>query len=172
MLYREKDLDLTVCIISLDGESGKIEKTRKTSEFLTKNYPCLAVIPESREIIPASCPVYQGGDCVTSMIDKAIQECMTDWSYIVFAGSVIKKNIDKKLGLYVESNRDVLFPVVDRIFNFINGSMNGILINKDFHKEVGAFGSGNNLQDTKVLWADRALTKGVKFKAIVNAANI
>ena len=50
--------------------------------------------------------------------------------------------------------------------------MNGILINKEFHKEVGIFGSGNNLQDTKVLWAERALTKGVKFKAIVNAANI
>ena len=172
MLYQEKDLDMTICIISMDGDFSKIEKTKKTSEFLAKKYPVIGVIPESKTVMPASLPVYQGGNCVTSMIDKAMNECKSDWAYIVFAGSVMKKQIDKKLSYYVEKKQDVLFPVVDRIYNFITGSMNGILMNKEFYHEVGEFGSGNSLQDTKVLWAEKALNKGVKFKAIVNACNI
>lgn len=172
MLYKEKDLDITICIISMDGDFSKIEKTKKTTEFLAKKYPSIGVIPESRQIVPSSLPVYQGGNCVTSMIDQAMHSCLSEWAYIVFAGSVIKKQIDKKLSLYVEAKNDVLFPVVDRIFNFVTGSMNGILLNKEFYNEVGEFGSGNSLQDTKVLWAERALNKGVRFKAIVNACNI
>lgn len=172
MLYVPKSLDLGIGIISIDGDFSKITKTYKSSVFLTKEYQSIAVIPENRELQPCCIPVYQGKNSITSLFDLAIQKIQNEWVFVVFAGSVIKKKIDLKLSSYVENKTDVLFPVVNRIYNFIDGSMNGILINKSFYTEVGEFGTGNSLQDTKILWADRALQKGVRFKAIVNACNI
>lgn len=172
MLYVSKSLDLGIGIISIDGDFSKIIKTYKSSVFLTKEYPSIAVIPENRELQDSCIPVYQGKNSITSLFDLAIQKIQNEWAFVVFAGSVIKKKIDVKLSTYVENKNDVLFPVVNRIYNFIDGSMNGILINKSFYDEVGEFGTGNSLQDTKILWADRALQKGVRFKAIVNACNI
>lgn len=172
MLYVSKSLDLGICIVSIDGDFSKINKTYKSSEFLSKQYPAIAVIPEDRKIFTCDIPVFQGKNSITSLFDTAIQKTKTEWAFVVFAGSVIKKRIDNKLSMYVENKHDVLFPVVNRIYNFIDGSMNGILINKHFYEEVGEFGTGNSLADTKIYWADRALQKGVKFKAIVNACNI
>lgn len=171
MLYQEKSLDLTVIILSIDGDSSKIEKTYQSSKFLCDTYQSLAVAPEKKKVTEISCPIYYGGDFVTSLLDTGMCKIKTEWGYCVFAGSIIKKNIDRKLSLYIETEKDVLFPVVNRMWNFIDGSMNGLLINKKFYTEVGEFGSGNSLQNTKLLWAERALNKGVKFKAIVNACN-
>lgn len=171
MLYQEKSLDLTVVILSIDGDPSKIEKTYVSSNFLCEKYPCIGVIPKDRAVKGLSCQVYNGGDCVTSLIDHGMQKVKTEWALFVFSGSIIKKKIDKKLSLYVETKKDVLFPVVNRIWNFIDGSMNGLLISKEFYSQVGEFGSGNTLQNTKILWAERALEKGVRFKAIVNACN-
>jgi len=171
MLYQEKTLDINVGIICVDGDFSKIEKTKKSTSFLGKDYKCIAVIPDAREKEACSIEVFKGGSCITSMMDVAIKNCVSEWVYIVFAGSIVKKSIDVKLSRYVEGRNDVLFPVVDRIYNWIYGSLNGILINRNFYTEVGEFGSGNSIQDTKILWADRALEKGVRFKAIVNACN-
>jgi hypothetical protein len=172
MLYVSKSIDMEICIICIDGDFSKIRKTQKSACFLTKDYKVLGVIPENREPEPIDTKIYKGKNCVTSLIDVAIKNVQSDWAFIVFAGSVIKKKIDHKLSHYIENENDVLFPVVNRIYDFIRGSMNGILINKSFYAKVGEFGSGNNLQDTKILWADRALQNGVKFKAIVGACNI
>jgi hypothetical protein len=172
MLYVSKSIDMEICIICIDGDFSKIRKTQKSSCFLTKDYKVIGVIPENREAEPSEIKIYKGGLCVTSLIDVALKNVKSEWAFIVFAGSVIKKKIDLKLSQYVENERDVLFPVVNRIHDFVRGSMNGILINKAFYDKVGEFGSGNDLQDTKILWADRALQNGVKFKAIVGACNI
>lgn len=171
MLYQEKPLDLTVVVLSIDGEPSKIEKTYHSSKFLCEKYPCIGIIPKDRTTKTLSCPVFNGGDCVTSLIDIGMNHVKSEWAFFVFSGSIIKKKIDKKLSSYVESKQDVLFPVVNRIWNFIDGSMNGLLISKEFYNQVGEFGSGNTLQNTKILWAERALEKGVRFKAIVNACN-
>lgn len=171
MLYQEKHIDFTVVILSIDGDPSKIEKTYQSTKFLCDQYNCIAVIPKDRSVSTVSCQVYNGGDCVTSLIDNGMNKVKTEWALFVFSGSIIKKKIDKKLSLYVETKRDVLFPVVNRMWNFIDGSMNGLLISKEFYGQVGEFGSGNTLQNTKILWAERALEKGVRFKAIVNACN-
>lgn len=172
MLYVSKSLDMEICIICIDGDFSKIKKTQKSAAFLNKDYKIIGIIPENRETEPSDIKIYKGKNCVTSLIDVAIKNVDSEWAFVVFAGSVLKKKIDQKLSQYVENKNDVLFPVVNRIYDFIRGSMNGILINKSFYEKVGEFGSGNNLQDTKILWAARALENGVKFKAIVGACNI
>ncbi len=175
MFYQAKDLDMSVAIISIDGNISSILKTQRSMDFLSKDYPSLAIVPENVTLDPESkvnMPLFQTGNCITSMFDSAISKSTTPWVYLIFAGSTIRKKIDLKLSKYVDCESDVLFPVVDRIWNFIDGSINGILINKNFHKLVGDFGHGNPLKVTKLEWAAKALAKGVQFKAIVGAFSI
>lgn len=177
MYYQAKDLDLCVAIISLNSNLNEIKKTHKRIEFLSKNHPAIVVVPENsnlsvEDINVANVPLFKGGNCITSMFDIAIENSIKPWVYLVFAGTTILQKIDVKLSRYVENESDVLFPVVDRIWNFIDGSINGILINQKFHASVGNFGSGNPLKVTKLNWAERALEKGVNFKAIVGAFSI
>ena len=177
MFYQAKDLDLCVAIISLNSNANEIKKTHKRIEFLSKNYPSIVVVPENSnlditEINISDTPLFKGGTCITSMFDIAIENSLCPWVYLIFAGTTILQKIDVKLSRYIESENDVLFPVVDRIWNFIDGSINGILINQNFHAAVGNFGSGNPLKVTKLNWAERALEKGVNFKAIVGAFSI
>lgn len=174
MLYQSKDLDLCVVIVSFTGDAKEIRKTYFSADLLNKNYPCIVVVPDNvevnlEELNITGLPVLKGGNCVTSIFDTGIGNSLNDWAYMVFAGTTIRKNIDLKLSKYVESESDVIFPVVDRIWNFIDGSMNGVLINKNFFKQIGDFGSGNPLKLTKLDWAGRAIEKGCKFKAIVGA---
>lgn len=175
MYYESKDLNLSVGIVSLNAVASEIKKTQKSMDFLSKNYPCLAVLPENLvldEPKDIKFPVYNAGNCITSLYDIAIKNSPCDWIYIVFAGTVIRKSVDVKLSRYVESEKDVIFPVMDRIWNFVDGSMNGILINKNFYNSVGSFITGNNLKVTKLAWAAEAVEKGAKFKAIVGAFSI
>lgn len=177
MFYQAQDLDMCVAIISLDSRVNEIKKTHKRIEFLSKNYPSIIVVPEHSKIDITdinidNTPLFRGGNCITSMFDIAIENSMKPWVYLIFAGTTILQKIDVKLSRYVDSEKDVLFPVVDRIWNFVDGSINGILINQKFHASVGHFGSGNPLKVTKLNWADRALQQGVRFKAIVGAFSI
>lgn len=174
MYYETKDLNLCVVIVSFTGDVTEIRKTYYSSGLLSRKYPILVVIPDGKtidheELNITGLPVMNGGDCVTSLFDTGIQNALGEWAYVVFAGSSIRRNIDLKLSRYVEAENNVLFPVVDRIWNFVDGSMNGVLINKNFFNLVGNFGSGNPLKLTKLVWADKAINKGCKFKAIVGA---
>lgn len=173
MIYQPKELNMTLGIISLDGNHNSIQRTINSSKFLTFNCDKIVALPMEVKLSgDIDARVIQGGNCITSMIDSICKSIKTDWVYFVLAGCILQKGVDRKNFYYVENYKDVLFPVVDRIWNFVDGSMNGILLSKQFYDEVGEFGSGKNLQITKLLWAERALEKGARFKAIVGATNI
>lgn len=173
MLFAPKDLKMTLGILSLDANSNSIQRTINSSKFLT--FDCDKVVAIPQETVLSSSlgiNVINGGNCITSMMDNIVKNIKTEWVYFVFAGTNLRKAVDQKNSMYVESYRDVLFPVVDRIWNFVDGSMNGLLISKQFYQEVGDFGSGKNLQVTKLLWAEKAMAIGGRFKGIVGAVNI
>jgi hypothetical protein len=177
MFYQTKDLDLCVVIVSLNASAAEIRKTYLSMDLLNKKHPCIVVYPEDKqldmeELNITGLPCFKGGNCITSMYDIGIENSLSEWAYLVFSGTILRKNIDLKLSKYVETEKDVLFPVVDKIWTFPEGSMNGVLINKEFHKHVGEFGSGNTLKVTKLMWAANAAYLGGKFKAIVGAFNI
>ena len=173
MFYESKKLETTLAIISINSYFYEIQKTINSSAFLTEDCEKLAVIPfECKLEENVNCPVINGGYCITSMFDTAIKNSKTEWVLLVFAGAYLQKNLDKKYSKYIQSYKDILFPVANRIWNFPEGSMNGIYINKKFHQEVGDFGKGNDLEITKLNWAARAIEKGAKFKAIVGVKNL
>jgi len=173
MFYAPKKLETTLAIISINAFFFEIQRTINSAAFLTHDCEKLAIIPfETALESSVSCPVYNGGYCITSMIDQAIKRSKTEWVLLVFSGANLQKNLDVKYSKYIETYKDVLFPVANRIWTFPEGSMNGIYINKKFHEEVGDFGRGDNLEITKLNWTSRALDRGGKFKAIVGVQNL
>jgi len=172
-MYEAKKLDVTLGIVSLNAYFYEIQKTVNSANFLTWDCEKIAVIPfETNLEKPVSCQVTNGGYCITTMIDSLVKNAKTEWIHIVFAGTYLKKSIDEKYSRYISGYKDILFPVVDRIWNFVDGSINGLMLSKKLHEEVGDFGSGDNLQLTKLIWAHKAIEKGCKFKAIVGGASL
>lgn len=118
--------------------------------------------------------VVRGGGTQTGLINAGMRECRGEWAFLFFAGSRLPHYIERKLENWASDPGDVLFPVVDRKTNFVDGSFNGVLINKATFLEVGEFpeisGSKQGFNDfelAKLLWAVRATESGCRFKAIV-----
>ena len=86
----------------------------------------------------------------------------------------VRPFVERKLRYFAESPKDVLYPVVGMKMNFVEGSSNGILINKETFKEVGEFpehkmqkAGVNDFELAKLFWATKAIECGCKFKGIV-----
>ena len=163
---------MTIVVLAHEKSPLEIKRTFDSFVNLQFNYKRILCVSEKSEI---TSPIFddtvlcKSGNCMTSLIDAACKIAKTEWLFFVFAGSYMPKNIDNKNSRYAQDYRDVVFPVVNRQWNFIDATMNGLLISKQFHEEVGDFGTGNQLDITKLIWADKAMQKGAKFKAVVGA---
>jgi len=120
------------------------------------------------------CPTFKGGDTITSLINLGMKKLESEWGLIVFAGSRVQRFVERKIDQFCKNNYDVLFPVVNKKWGFVEGTFDGVLINKSFFEEVGTFpeiclneSSINDFEFAKMLWALDATQKGAKFKAIV-----
>ena len=108
MIYQDKNLDICVIIISLNASASEIRKTYLSMDLLNRKYPCVVVYPESKELdVGELClnqvPCFKGGNCITSMYDVGIENSLSEWAYLVFSGTVLRKNVDLKLSKYVEN---------------------------------------------------------------------
>lgn len=132
------------------------------------------VIAEDVKEMKSICPVYKGKNTITSLINVGMKKIKGEWGFIMYVGSYVRPGMEKKIVRFVESPKDVLYPVVDRKINFVDGSSNGILLNKTTFKEVGDFADEpmykfgtNDFELAKLLWAMDAIEHGCKFKGIV-----
>lgn len=122
----------------------------------------------------AVCPIYKAKETITSLVNLGIKKLKHEWAFIFFAGSRVPHYLERKVANFVTSERDVLYPVVERKCNFVEGCFNGVLINTGFFKDVGDFPEMvaekqgfNDFEMAKLFWALDAMTKGVIFKGIV-----
>lgn len=120
------------------------------------------------------CVTQKAGNTITSLINLGMKEMKHEWAFMLFSGSRIPHYLEKKFELFAKCETDVLFPVVDHKYDFVEGSFNGVMINTKFFKKVGDFHSANmhkaglnDFEFSKMLWAVNAINKGVTFKAIV-----
>lgn len=120
------------------------------------------------------CETVMGQDTITSLINVGMKNSKAPWNVIVFAGSWVRGSVYRKFEAFVRDKRDILFPVVDGHYNFVDGSMNGIIIHQDTFAEVGDFSTHNmqkeghnDLELIKLWWALGAMEKGCLFKAII-----
>jgi hypothetical protein len=101
------------------------------------------------------------------MMNKGLKEAASaEWNFIIYADGWIKDRLDIKYSYFIESNKDILFPVLKTKsihYNFMSHD-NGMMIHKKAFADIGEFPDGN---DSKLLWATTALEKGYKFKGVV-----
>ncbi|MFZ8393467.1 hypothetical protein ACO1MB_14640, partial [Staphylococcus aureus] len=64
---------------------------------------------------------------------------------------------------------DILFPIVDRKMNFIDGTINGIFLHRQAFDLTGPFSDDPSLEKSKAVWSSTAVEKGCTFKAILGA---
>lgn len=172
-------MDFSVIIISHNYNIGGIKSTVNSVKTSTYNRNSICVVTEDvpdKELkeIKNIVEVYKAKNTITSLINTGIKKNKNQWSFIVFAGSRIPYYIEKKLDCFCKNDKDILFPVIDRKINFVDGCFNGVLINNKFFKEVGDFPNFsfqkqnvNDFEVAKMIWATEAIEKGGQFKAIV-----
>lgn len=170
MLYDAKKLDMEVFII-LENDNVKLAQyTLDNCCNLVYDYKKTVVAPESvnkEAFTGRGFKTIYGGKFYCDMIDISMKNCVSEWAFLLKAGTKIQNRIDEKNSRYISRYNDVIFPVVNRVYNFSTLPLNGLLLNKAFYNEVGEFGDYESQEITKLIWADKAMQFGAKFKAIV-----
>lgn len=176
------DPNINFIILSPDPNIGRLKGTVRSIKNNYKqdaNIICSVAktvkkseIEEMKEV----CPTFKGGDTITSLINNGMKNSSDGWAFLIFEGAWLPKNIKSRYFKWIKSEKDILFPIVVSygrdgkiikvLANFPECTLNGILLKKEFFKEIGKL-SENPLQISKEFWAIDALEKGAEFKAIL-----
>ncbi len=173
MLPPNKSIDCGFVLICPTYNKGQISTTINSihNNYSQSKYTC---------VVPSNCPkneivelkkitkLYVGEQTITSLINVGMQNApCSSWNFIVIGGTWIKSHLDRKFAYFIKGEKDILFPLVDRRMNFVDGSINGILIHKRTFDMIGLFQSDSPLDISKLYWALEAVDKGCTFKAIL-----
>lgn len=158
---------------------GGLRNTLGSINHHSYNRPSICMLPgetEAKEVkeFKEHCSVHKGESTFTSLINAGLKKIKTDWACVVIGGCRIQPLLEKKWQSFVSSDKDILFPVVDRKNNFVDGSFNGVLIHTKTFKAIGDFPDLemrkiglNDFELAKMFWALDAMDYGCTFKAIV-----
>ena len=171
-IYQPKQLKTSFVIVCPDNSLSLLKNTANSikSKYYDLPFICVAngaATPEELAEMKLICPAYKGKTTISSLINVGMRHAPAEWVFIVFAGSNLPQKLDAKFAFFVNNEKDILFPVVQRKTNFIDGTWNGLYLNKKNFKEIGEFQEIGELDEVKCDWAGRALEKGCRFKAIV-----
>ena len=177
-------MDVGIVVLCPDRNPAALRNTVGSVNYSLYDRECIAIVPKAispKEVIELKefAPVYKGKDTITSLVNVGMKRLKQEWGFVVFAGSRVPKFLERKFATFVKSNKDVIYPIVDRKCNFVEGSFNGVLFNKEFFKEAGDFPDVpmekpglNDFEFAKLLWATNALNVGAVFKGIVGMRTI
>jgi len=173
-LYQPKNIKYGFVILCPDHSISMLKTTAYSIQSKYQDIPYICVVDSSATTQDVSemkkiCPTYKGTSTVTSLINVGIRHAPAEWNFLVFAGTTVRQKMNEKYAFFMESEKDVMFPISDNKTNFIDATLNGLLMNKKFFKEVGELGNDGELIDIKCDWACRAMIHGVKFKSIIGA---
>jgi hypothetical protein len=113
-------------------------------------------------------PFIKGGNTITSLINNGIKKSKKEWIYIIVAGVLLRPTIFRKYETFLKNDTDIMYQVTNKTtWLFSDATINGILINKKAIKEVGDFTDEDNIVNSKLLWAAKAIEKGFKFRGLV-----
>lgn len=171
-MYIHKSLDYAFVIACIDTSCNLLRNTVDSIKVQDERAPIIAVFPDSTDqenLRNAShlCKVVTGGPTITSLVNAGIRECASGWAFVVFSGSIVRQKMHDKYAYYVDDEQDVLFPVAKNRTNFVDGTMNGMLVATKTFRLVGDMPEEENLEMSKAFWANDAIGHGCRFKAIV-----
>lgn len=170
-VYRHKNINCHFVIVCHDSN---VSGVKNTASSIRGAYPysvsCVVpqdTHPDDVEMVKKTCPVSVGGTTITSLLNAGICNGGPEWNFIIMSGSWVRPGLDTKFSYFIENEKDILFPIVDRQINFVDATLNGILVHRKTFEEIGKFADNSPLEICKLFWAMDAIEKGCRFKAIV-----
>ena len=172
-------LDIGIIVLCPDRNIGGLKNTVASVTHHCWNRECIGIVgndatKEELAEMGEICPSYKGKDTITSLVNKGMRHLKHEWGFIIFGGSRVQHFLERKFTTFANYENEILFPIVERRCNFVDGSFNGVLINKKFFKTVGKFPEAdlqkegiNDFEMAKLFWAIDAIEKGAKFKGII-----
>lgn len=173
-MYSHKNFKCGFVILCPEHTVGLLKCTVNSIKGRYPDLPMVCATDDSATAedlkeMKAICPTYKGKNTFSSLINVGMRHSTADWSFLVIAGATVNKKMDERFPYFVESEKDILFPIVDRKVYFVDATLNGLFINKNTWREVGDMGNEGTFEEIKILWALKAIDKGVRFRAIVGS---
>lgn len=173
-MHEPKDMDCAFAILSADGNPKHLDLTASSIRRKFERSPIMCVtIQDCREDamseMSSICRVVKARNTYSSMITSALSNPQAEWNFILISGSSMRSRMYRKYGCFVSSKRDILYPVVDRKMNFVDGTINGIMFHRDTFSEVGGMLEFQSIEESKMDWGYKAACLGYTFKGIVGA---
>lgn len=171
-LYQRKQIKLGFVVVCPTPNPGLLKTTLNSLRCNYWDRSLIVVVPKDLEGIDfGDVTIVPGGNSIISQINTGIDKSYCkEWNMIVQAGTWVRSMLDAKFSYFISSERDILFPVMDRKTNFVDAAWGGLLIHKKAVKDLGSFPENNPEEFCKLLWATDALEKGYRFKGIVGAS--
>lgn len=152
-----------------------VKLVKNTAASIQRNYPKAPILcvadssanADDLKELKKICPTVKGKDTFSSGINAGMKKAPADWNFIVIAGTWVRPQLDIRFSYFMESEKDILFPIADGQYNFVDGTLNGLLIHKKTFKEIGDMASDNPLEICKLMWALDAIALGCVFKAVI-----
>lgn len=185
--FKIKELSFGFVVIAPEHNIGRIQGTVRSikNRYRHNTHITCAVdetttISELEEIkkIKEISNVVKGGGTITSLLNTGLENGHKEWNIIVIAGTCVRPTLDHKYSVWIESEKDILFPIVTdynregfpiKIYSdFYDGTLNGLCIHQKTFNQVGKF-TENQLEISKKFWGLVASDKGCVFKAILGA---
>lgn len=157
-----------------EHNTSLLRYTVKSIQSRYADFPYIAITDDSasdRDLKELSgvCPSFRGEKTFSSLINLGFKHAPAEWNFVLIAGTTMRGNLDQKFGVFVEDEKDILFPISEGRTNFVEGTLNGLFIHAGTFREVGDMLSLESLEDSKTVWATVAAEKGCKFKAIIGS---
>jgi hypothetical protein len=173
-MYSHKNLKCGFVILCPEHNVSLLKCTMKSIQCRYPNLPMICATDNSATAadikeMKVICPTFKGKSTFSSLINTGMKNAPAEWNFILCAGVTVDWKMDDRFAYFTESEKDILFPIVEKKTNFVDATLNGLFINKKTWKEVGNMENEGTLEECKILWATKAIEKGVKFKAIAGS---
>ena len=169
-------LDIGYIILCLNDNKSELKNTVDSILWSNNSKNCYGIVSNTikDDSLKEICPIYKGSDTITSLINTGMKSLNNEWAFILYAGSRLKTNLQRKMSLFIKDSKDILFPIINGKSNFVDGSSNGIMVHKEHFASIGEFpiikknyeSTLNDFEIAKLLWANDAIRHNSQFKAI------
>ena len=172
-------MDIGFIVLCPDKDVRQLRNTVKSINYHTnREIICVTgtdVSPADIKEMKSVCSdTYKGKDTITSLMNTGMKHLKHKWGTFLFSGSMLRPMVEKRLCRFIESENDIVYPIINRKIGFVEGSIDGLTINKKTFQEVGNFPDSkmkkedlNDFEIAKLLWQSEAAEKGYIFKGIV-----
>lgn len=173
-IYTHKDINCGFIVLCPEHKTTLLQATVSSIKSRYPNSPVTCITDDSASDedmlnLKKICNCYRGKNTFSSLINYGMRYAKADWNFIICAGAIVRPRMDIKFSYFIESEKDVLYPISDNKIHFVDATLNGLLLNKNMWREVGEMADEGDFEYVKTLWALSAIQKQVKFKAIANS---